>query len=275
MEKLPKISAIMCTYGRFTCVTNATNMFLQQDGRGEVFDSELIIFNTDAEHPYEQTQELTDLGIRIFNNNIDYLTGEPYTNVGAVRRDSLTHATGGYYICWDDDDSYMPWFMIQSIDRMKETGLPSFKPAESFFKSHEVCMVRNTLEASICSDINVIRKYGFNLNTALEGLAWYTRMRDSGELVENDYHMIPHYCFNWGDSVKTKSGHKQSGSPDNPQNFQNHKQASTDYCTGPIEIFTREYVVKELYQEYYDFIKENKARFHAELLEKYCSWINE
>ena len=274
MEKLPKISAIMCTYGRYTCVTNATNMFLQQDGRGEIFDSELIIYNTDVAHPYEQTKELGDLGIRIFNNNTDYVTGKDYTNVGAIRRDSLSQAWGDYYICFDDDDIYLPHFMKQSIERMKETGLPSFKPAESFFNGGgAISLVRNTLEASVCSDINVIRKYGFNLNTALEGLGWYSPMRDNRELDENDYHMIPHYCFNWGDSVKTKSGHKQSGAPDAENNFGNHQQASTDYCTGDIEIFTRQRVVEELLQPYFDYIIANKDRFKPELLSKYCPFI--
>ena len=42
------ISAVMCTYGRFSCVERAMNCFLQQTHQNK----ELIIFNTDVESPY-------------------------------------------------------------------------------------------------------------------------------------------------------------------------------------------------------------------------------
>jgi len=43
----PMISAVMCTYGRFSCVERAMNCFLQQTYPNK----ELIIFNTDADSP--------------------------------------------------------------------------------------------------------------------------------------------------------------------------------------------------------------------------------
>ena len=41
MNKLPKVSAVMCTYRRFKCVERAVNCFLAQDYNGE---KELIIY---------------------------------------------------------------------------------------------------------------------------------------------------------------------------------------------------------------------------------------
>jgi hypothetical protein len=253
-------------------------MFLAQDYGGE---AELIIFNTDEEFPYKDQAKvflrselsLSNLSVKIVNNGIDYETKLPYTNVGAIRRDALTHATGDYYICWDDDDVFLDWFMRQSIQRMKETGLPSFKPAKSMFHcNNEIHLVRNTLEASICSDIKLIRKYGFGLVTALEGLSWYTAMRDNKELDENDSKYIPHYCFNWNDGAALNAGHKQSGDPDNPNNFDNHKKASTDYVNNNLRIYSKE-EMDVIYKPYLDFLNENRSKFDEKLFEKYVEKI--
>ena len=43
-----KISAVMCTYRRFTCVERAVNCFLAQTYQNK----ELIIYNTDVDNPY-------------------------------------------------------------------------------------------------------------------------------------------------------------------------------------------------------------------------------
>ena len=262
----PKISAVMCTFKRFKCVERAINCFLAQDYPGE---KELIVFNTDIDHPYAQQDALDELNVKIYNCAIDYITGLPYTNVGAIRRDSLTHATGDYYICWDDDDIFLPFFMRQGIDRMAQTGLPSFKPEYSFFYGGELKLVKNTLEASVISDINLIRKYGFLLETGKEGLGWYTKMRDNRELEQDDHYSIPHYCFNWHDGAAMGAGHKQSGDINNPNNFENHKVASRDVVTGPISVWWQP-KLDEMYNMYYNFLL--KADLPKDLIEKYVTW---
>jgi glycosyltransferase involved in cell wall biosynthesis len=258
-----KVSAVMCTYRRFKCVERATNCFLAQDYP----EKELIIFNTDIEHPYAQDEEMDKLGVKIYNCDKDYLTGLSYTNVGAIRRDALTHATGDYYICWDDDDIFLPFFMKQGIDRMAQTGLPSFKPERSFYYGGELCLVRNTLEASIISDINLIRKYGFLLETGKEGLGWYIKMIDSKELDQDDTYSIPHYCFNWHDGQAMEAGHKQSGDINNPENFENHKVASNNIVDGRIKIWEKQRL-DELYSIYYSHLR-NQSSLPQDLIEKY------
>ena len=115
------------------------------------------------------------------------------------------------------------------INRIQETGLPSFKPEMSFFYSgNHLRLVRNTLEASIIADIRKIREYGYLLHSGKEGLSWYTRMRDNKELNEHDSYYIPSYCFNWNDGQQMKAPHKQSGDINNPQIFDNHKIHSKD-----------------------------------------------
>ena len=127
------ISCVMCTYRRFTCVERSIQFFLNQDYQGK---AELIIYNTDIDYPLELSQELKNKNIRIVNNNTDYLTRQPYNNVGSIRRDSLRHANGGYYICWDDDDIFLPWNIRQCIDGLKKHPEAwSWKP----FRSMSCC----------------------------------------------------------------------------------------------------------------------------------------
>jgi glycosyltransferase involved in cell wall biosynthesis len=264
MNKLPKVSAVMCTYRRFKCVERAINCFLRQDYEGE---KEIIVYNTDIEHPYPNLKD--NKLIEVINNNIDSLTNEPYTNVGAMRRDAIAHATGDYHITWDDDDIFLPFFIRQGIDRIFETGLPSFKPEKSFFYSGDnLRLVKNTLEASIVADIHKVREYGFLLETGKEGLGWYTKLRDNKELDENDSYFLPSYCFNWNDGATMNAPHKQSGDIDNPDNFSNHKKASTDICKGGILIWD-DVQIGELYDEYFTFILNKEQNFPIELIEKY------
>jgi len=263
----PMISAVCCTYGRFTCVERVINCFLAQTYPNK----ELIIFNTDIDNPYKDDGcKLLPHGVLIINCNKDSITKQPYTNVGAIRRDALVFASGEYTITWDDDDIFLPWFMEQAVDRMQETGLPSFKPEMSFFYSGDYLrLVRNTLEASIVASIEKVREYGYLLETGKEGLGWYTKMRDNRELDEHDKHYLPSYCFNWNDGYEMNAPHKQSGDIDNPDNFNNHKAASRDAVNGrELSIYTEE-KIRETYKPYFDFIQEHSADFPSELVEKY------
>ena len=264
---IPKISAVCCTYGRFKCVERVMNCFLAQDYPNK----ELIIYNTDTSSPYDVAQSI--FNITIVNCQNDSITQQPYTNVGAIRRDALMFATGDYVVTWDDDDIFLPHFMSQAINRMAETGLPSFKPEKSFFYSGDnLRLVMNTLEASVVSSMDLVRKYGYLLETGKEGLAWYTKMRDNKELDEHDTHYIPSYCFNWNDGQEMNAPHKQSGDIDNPNNFDNHKEQSLDKVDGrELKVYSSEQK-RKVYQPYYDFIEQNGHQFPKELIEKF-EWL--
>lgn len=260
---MKKISAVCCTYGRFSCVERVVNCFLAQTYPNK----ELIIYNTDIESGYDNVDMAS---VMVINCNHDFLEKKPYTNVGAIRRDALTFAKGDYVVTWDDDDIFLPWFMEQAIDRMNETKLPSFKPEMSFFYSgNNLRLVRNTLEASVVADIKKVREYGYLLETGKEGLGWYTKLRDNKELNEHDTYYLPSYCFNWNDGQEMNAPHKQSGDIDNPENFENHKKQSLDKVDGrKLQIWSDE-KLKKMYEPYFDFIEANKDSFPKELLEKY------
>jgi glycosyltransferase involved in cell wall biosynthesis len=265
---MKKISAVMCTYGRFHFVERQINNFLRQTYRSK----ELIIYNTDDESPYELNPYMQQFGVKVINNNIDYITGEPYTNVGAIRRDALTHASGDYYICFDDDDVHLPWFMQQGIDRIEQTGLPFFKPKMSFFHSgNHLRLVKNTMEASVLCDMDKVREYGFLLETGKEGLGWYTQARDKRELDENDDYFIPSYCFDWNSNPTNSFQHRQSGDIDNPNNFENHKNNCTDRVNGRVPHFFTNELMQQLYEPYFNFLELNRADFPPELYSKYVT----
>ena len=278
VQNLPQVTAIMCTYGRFTCVERAMNCYLQQTYPNK----RLIIYNTDTDSRYinndirigySQNDFFRNNRILIWDFNIDMHTGQPYTNVGAIRRDALDLVgdfLGGYIVTWDDDDIFLPWFMQQAVDRMQQTGLPSFKPEKSFFYSgNNLRLVKNTLEASVVASIDKVREYGYLLETGKEGLGWYTKLRDNKELDENDSYYLPSYCFNWNDGAEMNATHKQSGDIDNPENFKNHKEASKDSVNGRFLSVYSEEKMRETYKPYFDYIEQNRADFPPELVEKY------
>ena len=261
------VSLVCTTFKRYRCIRRIIEQFMQQDyGK-----CQLVLFNTDTEHPFVLDQSLSSYDIIVVNNSVDYETLNPYTNRGAICRDAVTHATGEYFMLMDDDDIYLPWYVRQAVDGIIENGKDSWKPEQSFFAtSDRVCLVKNTLEASVIVKMNRIREIGFRTDmTGYEGLSWYTKLRDEGNLNENDPYYVPAYCFNWSDPAEL-AGHKQSGDINNPNNFENHKVQSTDWSTdlltrcGPLEI-------RNIYQKYYDFLIENKESFIPVLWGKYIS----
>jgi hypothetical protein len=124
------------------------------------------------------------------------------------------------------------------------------------------------LEASVIVKMDRIKEIGFREDlTGYEGLSWYTRLRDEKQLDEYNPNYIPSYCFNWSDPSEV-AGHKQSGDIDNPNNFENHKQSSGDYCTGPLIPLDKSQL-DIVYQKYYDFLKSKENEINADYYKKY------
>lgn len=249
-----KVSFVCTSYRRATCVERIIAQYYAQSYPHK----ELIIFNTDVEYP--MTLGFEDPNIILVNNNINYLTGEPYTNRGDICRDAVTHATGDYFMLADDDDVYLPWHLQQAVEMIELTGTDAWKPEKSFFANAKgISLAKNTMEASVIVKMWRIREIGFRSDmTGYEGLSWYTKLRDEKELDEHDPNYVPSYCFNWGDPPEL-AGHKQSGDINNPQNFDNHKERSGDYAKAPLRNDTD---VTAFYAPYIEFIKNNEHEFN-------------
>lgn len=255
------ISCITTTYRRFRCIERIIAMWKEQTYK----NSELIIYNTDYTYPLKLDESLKNENIVVINNGIDYETNMSYTNTGAIRRDAVTHSKGKYFMLWDDDDLYLNFNLQQAIDLIKKSA---WKPEKSFFKTKDKLMLtKNTMEASVLVEMDLIKKYGFRYDSGYESLSWYSKLRDNGQLDENDSYYIPAYCFNWGDE-KGISDHKQSGDIDNPNNFENHKKNSKDYAKRPLKAMEKNELNKTL-NPLYLFLKNNRNHYPKELFDKF------
>lgn len=257
---MPLVSAVMCTYRRFHCVECSMNYFLNQDFK----DAELIIYNTDTDYPLQLGNSLRqiDRRVRIINNGTDFVTGKLYTNIGAIRRDSLQFANGRFYNCWDDDDIFLPYHLSQLIEGIQRTNRKAFKPSHSFFRNWDksIQIVQNVMEASLLVEKSEV---DFNLQSGTEHLSWYTRLRDQGQLNENEENTVPAYCFDWQRNPDAE--HKQSGAIDNPNNFENHKEYSKDRALRPLEKIECE----QHYKPFYEVFRKQEGLLHNKLVQPY------
>ena len=260
-----KVSFICTTYGRFNCVRRIVAQYHAQTHKNK----ELIIFNTDVDHPY--VLGIDDPTIVVVNNNIDFVTNKPYTNRGDICRDAIVYATGDYFMLADDDDIYLPWHMEQAVNGIILNNKDAWKPEKSFYANiNHLEISKNVMEASVIVKMDRIREIGFrNDITGYEGLSWYMKLVAEGQLNEQDTYYVPSYCFNWSDPQEI-GGHKQSGHIDDVNNFDNHKLNCTDYATEPLTPISNSDLEHE-YSKYYDFFIKNKNIFNNHLFEKYIS----
>ena len=233
----------MCTYGRFETVRQSMTFWRHQDYQNK----ELVIFNT-APVPLELDSAVKDNhNIRVVNWETEAGTDIPYSSLGKIRADAQLWAKGDVYICWDDDDMFLPWHISQGVEKLKEHGKPAWKPKRSYFSrdgGETFQYAQNSMEASILVDINELRKYGFSHESGSEHLKWLIPMRDSGDLVIEEITPFESYAYVWGSDL---APHKTSGNIDHPNNFENHKVGSTDFGEGKKLTFVHAEQVEKLF----------------------------
>lgn len=259
----------MPTYRRFTCVERSIACFLAQETHAE---TELIICNTDVNYPLSLDDTFTleeKSKIKIFNSNVDLISGNRYTNTGSIRRDGVSVSTGNLYITWDDDDIFLPWNIQQCVDGLIRTNKRAWKPKKSIMWWQETPSIEyNVLEATVIMHIN---EATFDMNSGPEGMSWYNRLIREGNLIE-DENSIPGYCYYWRDSVEI-GGHKQGNSVDinKVNNFELHMSKCVDFAKRPITKRSLSYYsdviekLKPIFEEY----KVIKPDLHSRYVQKY------
>ena len=271
-RRIPKkVSCVMTTYRRFSCVERSIAMFLAQD----YHNKELIIYNTDVEHPlsldasFKSHQHL----IKIINNNIDMETKKPYTGVGAIRRDARLFADGEYFITWDDDDVFFPWNITQCVHGINKKRKLAWKPLHSMMKMVNAAPVikYNYFEASVIADMEAVAHHGYNLDkTGGEHMKWFKAIKERGEMME-DADAVPGYCFYWSDPPDV-AGHKQSNLAEynRADNFARHKLMTTDHAKRAFKLtnFMKDY--PHMWSEFQDVFSELQ-RSKPELFDRYIS----
>lgn len=234
----------MPTYRRFTCVERSIYCFLSQQ---TYIDTELIICNTDIDYPLILDDSFSPeekSKIKIFNSNIDQITGLPYTSTGAIRRDGVNRSTGNFYITWDDDDIFFPWNIQQCYDGIIRTGSRGWKPNKNImWWKEKPSLEKNVLEATV---IMYKEEAVFADNSGPEGMKWYDYMISNSTLIEDEY-SIPSYCYYWVDP-KEIGGHKQGNAEEinDPNNFNKHMNNCVD--------FAQRNLTKKSYRDYESII---------------------
>lgn len=256
------------------CVERSASLFCAQEYK----DCELIIYNTDVSHPISLGDSFAGENIKVFNCDTDEVTGEIYDNVGSIRRDALSKATGDYYICWDDDDIFLPWNNLQCFNKINGTSLAAWKPQTSMASLHSRGpeLSQNVMEASYIVRMSSLLECGFELHVGgKEHMKWVHKFnREKTCLI--DYDSIPAYSFNWSDP-RDIGGHKNSGTIDREDNYQLHRRECTDIHTRPIEKID----VRPIVAPYVLLLKENRGKVFkdhtipSELYDKYVSKYEE
>lgn len=245
MEDL-KVSCVMCTFGRFDTVRQSSTFWKYQD----YDNSELIIFNT-APVDIKLDESLEKYNIRVVNQQNELGTNNPYSSLGKVREDALECAEGDVYICWDDDDMFLPWHVSRGVRKLHEHNCSAWKPERSFFSTNggeTYKFAGNSMEASIHVKMDAIKRYGFNYENGSEHLKWLIPMRDSKELVIEDVTPTESYAYVWGSKI---APHKTSGNINSPNNFEEHKNGSQDFGEGKKLTFVDDEQVETLYRNVY------------------------
>ena len=163
-------------------------------------DKSLLIFNT-AVKEIVLDDELQDRGIRVVNKQTNS-DGSPFSSLGQVRQGAISYGEGDAWICWDDDDLFLPYHISQSLDRWLRSGTLGWKPKHSLFSG------------------NGGETFKFAGNAM-------DKLREQNQLTIEE--IRPSYAYVWGDGLS-----KTSGNIDAPDNFENHKEQSQDFGDGPL-----------------------------------------
>lgn len=269
-SNMKKTSCVMTTYRRFTCVERSVACFLGQDYE----NAELIIYNTDDDHPIHLDSTFDDVRhkIKVINNNIDMETKQPYKNVGPIRRDARVFADGEYFITWDDDDLFFPWNIRQCMDGVTRTNKKAWKPNHSFQKQfgHKPVMKYNYFEASVLVEMQAVQSLGYNLDiTGGEHMKWFKALTAENQLM-SDTNSVPGYCFYWSDPPDV-AGHKQSAVTEYERldNFERHKLMTKDIANRAL---TRKSLMdyQDTFEPFSELIKQ-LFETKPELCDKYIS----
>lgn len=235
------VSLITCFHGRAEKVERILRFYLDQDYDGP---SELILFNNAnepqvlADFPIPDNKRIT-----LINNNLDLITGQPYTNTGDIFRDALTFISDQSDLVnfFDSDDIFLPIHISAGVRGMKKASNQrqiAYKPYYSYFLYQDkVTKEHNNLEPSIFIDYEFIKQAGFDKTSASYHNAWLLKLRSRNLMLE-DKDGPETLLYDWSSGHNT---YKISGSGDDSMvNFLKHRSFETDFGDGILEPISKE-----------------------------------
>ncbi len=203
-----KIAGLTCTKGRFSYLRRVLSCFLSQQ-----YDDKLLLIYNNASIPIKMDPIEN---VKLINNNIDYVTKQPYSDVGSIFRDALTHipADVDYVSIMDDDDIYLPRHFSRAAEFFSadKAGYKVWKPGYYFFKRSlldvEYLHSNNNLEASCIIDHSFLKKHGFEINASVTyNLRWLNAARRENLVFLDSKNIEPSYCYEFSQGDLTHVSH--------------------------------------------------------------------
>lgn len=226
------VTAIMATCGRHKLCERSLKFFIDQ---GTTDNHTLLIYNNSSvKQNLAPLNLLPNKKVILINNHIDKVTGERYSNLGAIYRDALTYVPADTHIIYhhDDDDIFLPNHISEGLNGFSK-GLArnrysvAYKPERSYFRhAGGVELMGNNLEPSVFIAANHLYKYGYNLTTTDQHMSWFAPLLEENRMFV-DSNGVSTLIYNWGDTnIPT---FKTSGNAGNPSNFDNYRNFSNDH----------------------------------------------
>lgn len=217
-----KVVSITATCGRHRSLERCVSLLKDQDFEG---DYTILIYNN-HESSLKLDKGLEGSNIKLINNSIDLVTGQRYTNLGAIYRDALTYVDEDTDIVnhADDDDLYYPNHISEGVKGYIRNGLKCYKPENSYYRDGMgLHRVNNVLEPSMFVAYSWLKEYGYKQSTSDQHLQWLDALIAQKQIIV-DPKGIPTLIYNWGDDYYA---YKTSGNTAG-DNFGRYRKESQD-----------------------------------------------
>jgi glycosyltransferase involved in cell wall biosynthesis len=151
-----------------------------------------------------------------------------YADLGDVRQKALAYAKGDWYVCWDDDDMFLPWHVDLGISHLiQHPEALSWHPTKSLWSDDggtTYTLAQNNFEAAWITKMDFIKKFGHNIGgqSGGENLGWMLPLQSTELVLDVDTHPLWSYAYIWGNGLH----HISSWEPS--ENFEIHLQSETD-----------------------------------------------
>lgn len=213
-------------------------MFLQQDYEG---DHKLLIYNNS---PYKLKLDKEYPNVGLVNNHISLMDGRPYYNTGDIFRDALNLIPRDVEMIqfWDDDDIFLSNHISEGVKGYLEASMKSqlaYKPKNGYFRymNNPQVLTSNVMEPSIFVNMDFVRMHGFKKHSSDYHSGWTDPLFKENRIFIKEDGAVT-FIYDWSMEA---AAFKISGAGDNPDNFINHKQGSSDIGDGIITPYIYDY----------------------------------
>ncbi len=219
-----KVCLITATKDRHKQLERVVRFALDQTSQ----DWTHLIFNN-SPVPQRLNENLPSDKFVLINNHLSYATKKPYTTLGEIYNDAITHIPEDCDVInfMDDDDIFLQNHVEEGLKGLERGRRLAYKPQKSWYKHlrEKPVLVENNLEPSIFVKKEHIQLYKFSPETTAQHLHWLNPLINK-EQIYVDPDGPPTYICDWSQEIGT---FKTSGDPNNPNNFNNYANWSKDY----------------------------------------------